>query len=182
MNHFIDHFGKDKLTEYLRGEKADPDFFLILDNQISIRFLLKLMGTLSHFGCMDQEGLSKLTAKARMPETHGRLHRVYNQTRDPLRLVGELIHNSRLYEANFNYSIQDESPNTVVVSVVPQDHIHSVDLKQGDLDDLLCRYKKAYFREFAGYGRSNEKIEIAERECLFRGGTRCLYELKMAAA
>jgi transcriptional regulator with XRE-family HTH domain len=181
LQYFSAKLGSNKLTAYMEHEKIDPDFFLVLDNQISINFLLKMASELNNQGLLSGSGLAHLTGYARKPDTHGKLRSYYDIAHNSQELLRDLIGNTRLYEANFAYTIDDERNNRLDISVTPHDHIDVNELQQQGLADLLCRYKQAYFEQFASYGSVTGQIQISERECMFRGGKRCVYEVRIAA-
>ena len=179
--HFENNFGKKKLHDYLIKEKIDPDFFLILDNQISIRFLTKLMADLTQMGALNAVRLRELAALAKNPNTHGKLHQVYDHADSTKVLFRNLIQNSTLYENNFDYVLNENSRSALGLIITPQPHIAVSELKAHDLSDLVCRYKKHYFRQIASYGSLKQNTEISEHSCLFKGDSHCHYELQLTA-
>ncbi len=182
LRFFEKQLGPEALERYLISEKIDPDFFLVMDNQISIHFLIKLLSELNRQGVMTPANLEKLTEWVREPAAHGKLHHHYDKASSSKDALRDLIRNSQHYDSNFEYLLADETKDNLTLSITPYDHIDSKDLRADTLDDLICRYKKEYFKQFTKYGSYGEPaIELVDKECIFRGNSRCTYELRWVA-
>jgi transcriptional regulator with XRE-family HTH domain len=179
---FLQYFravaGEEKVEQYFRSIKMDPDSFIDLDGQINLRFCLDLSRTLIQSGFLKPDDFSRMTSSVSHSETHGRLHRMYDGQTDPLVLTQVLLQNSRQYECNFQYQIEERNPKHLVFSVKPEEHLSEFQYRQDPvLGDFLCRFKKHYFESFTHYGNSHGAT-LHERQCHYQGADSCVYELK----
>ncbi len=175
---FQQQLGREALDQFLKSERIDPDFFLVLDNRISIQFVIKLLSELSRRGALYLAELQRLTAWVREPDAHGRLHQDYDMTSNARDVLSAWVLNSKHYDSNYEYSFVSDRTNAVTMTLTPRDHVESSVLRVAFLDDFICRYKKEYFKQFARYGKLyTQDVEVVDRECIFRGGSRCIYDI-----
>ena len=180
LNYLKNVLGEKKQRELIKSFKVDPDFFVDLDNQISLQFSLDIGRYLIKEKLLKASDIGKLTKPIGTPELHGALHANYAGKQDPILLLTALLLNSRLYECNFKYSIEDQNKNLFEFSVEPEKHMSSISYKDDELGDFLCRYKRSYFERFAYYGQAEAKknFELEEVECHFHGAPKCVFRLK----
>lgn len=177
LNYFEATFGEENLHKYLKAQKIDPDFFICLDNQISINFCLDMAEHFSKQGVLKSRDIPRLAAAVTAPRTHGVLHYQYEGMTDRGSMLELLIQNAHFYECNFAYSIQHRSRKEVEITVTPQEHLKETDYRNHPaLGDFLCQYKKHYFSQFTAFG-GNKASEIEEVECQFHGHEKCTYRI-----
>jgi DNA-binding XRE family transcriptional regulator len=175
--------GPEKLSQYFRQNKLDPDFFVVLDNQISIEFLLKLLSDLIGTGILKRSDIAKIAELCSQPESHGLLSAEYNREQTDQQRLAALIKNSPLYETNFSYEIAEQNHHHFALTVSPQPHLSLNALRRDGLEDALCQYKQHYFKNFIRYAKPKSGLlaNLTEKECLFKGDKRCLYKIEFAA-
>jgi hypothetical protein len=181
---FLQYFntvaGEEKVDEYFRSIKMDKDAFLDLDGQINLKFCLDLSRTMIQTGLLKPTDFGKMTSTVSRSETHGRLHRMYDGQKDPLMLIQVLLQNSRQYECNFNYQIEERNDKRLAFSVKPEEHLAEFQYRNDPvLGDFLCQFKKHYFESFTHYGNI-QGATLHERQCHYKGADSCVYELKAA--
>jgi DNA-binding XRE family transcriptional regulator len=179
VKYFESCLGIEKWEKHLELTKMDPDFFVVLDNQVNIGFLLDLVSTLIQNGQLKPDTLSQVTQSVRQPKTHGRLEAMYSQARSPRDLIVSFIQHSDKYERNFTFDLEETNEKKLVVSVKPLEHMRQFNYKNDVLNDFICRYKKQYFRDFSSY-KGGTPVEIEETECHFHGGSQCIYKMQIA--
>lgn len=180
LNYFKNVMGEDRLAEYFRHIKMDPDFFAELDNQISIDFCLDISRHLIRQGHLTMDRGGTLKQAVTDPHAHGRLHRDYEGISTATNLLSVLLLNSKQYECNFSYAMEEQTAHEVVISVKPEAHMKEFSYKDDPvLGDFLCRYKKFYFQSFAGYSGS-AKTTLTEVDCHYKGAERCIYKIQPA--
>ena len=178
---FKEIFGEEKFDQFLESHKLDPDFFMDLDNQISLNFVLESMRTLVSKGDFKAKDFSRMSRAVVNPGVHGGLlYSRYKDASDSIVRFKSLIGNARQYECNFRYGLEDESRAGVVLSIEPEPHLGAFDYRNDSvLGNALCRYKQHYFQEVATCGHHD--LKLREIECHYKGAERCVYELKVAS-
>lgn len=176
--------GEEKLKEFLVSSRMDPDFFINLDNQISLEFCLDVARSLIQKKYLKAENISNLTRPVNTPSMHGFLRGKYGQEGNKKARLQLLLSNSKSYECNFHYTVQDLKPDHVVFSIRPEEHLEESSYRHDpDLGDFLCRYKKSYFERFTTYGEGNDVVtpQIDEVECHYHGAPKCVYRIELAS-
>jgi DNA-binding XRE family transcriptional regulator len=141
--------GEKAYFDFFKDRKVDADFFIDLDNQIALEFLLDLARVLIDGGHLRPENLPALTVFAGSARTHGSLAADYARQASPLDRVAALLANAGLYECNFRYAIQDRGPRTLDFSIESEAHVDwRRSLADPALSDFLWNYKKSYFEGF----------------------------------
>jgi hypothetical protein len=176
---FKETFGEDKFGQYLEGMKLDPDFFMDLDNQINLNFVLEAMKTLVSKGDFKARDFTRMSRAVVNPGVHGGvLYRHYEGAANSIARFKTLIGNARQYECNFRYGIEDEKATSVVLSIEPEPHLDAFDYRNDSvLGNALCKYKQTYFQQVSSCGHG-PALQLREIECHFRGADRCVYELR----
>ncbi len=182
---FIDYFkatlGEEKFLQYLEMVKIDPDVFVDLDNQMNLAFILDLTRTLIQQGHLKPKDMPALVKTVTRPQSHGSLHRHYDAVETSIELLTTLIRNSRQYECNFEYEIEDQKVDRMVISVKPERHLKHTHYKNDPmLGNFLCQYKQSYFERFAYYN-GGKGVTLHENECHYKGAEKCIYSIKTAA-
>ena len=180
LKYFESLYGEEGLRKYLKEKKIDPDFFICLDNQISINFVIDMAEYFVSKGTLKQKDFAKLTKPASSPESHGTLHYLYESKNDAADLLAVLVPNSRYYECNFDYVIEAEARRYIDLSVTPCQHLEATDYRDNEtLGDFLCRYKKHYFEQFTSF-HGTEAAHIEELQCHYKGHSKCVYRVNLA--
>ncbi len=177
-------YEEDKVRDFLKSTmKVDPDFFVDLDNQLNLRFILDLAKHLIEQKHLRVSNLSKLTRPVNQPEMHGSLQRHYSGTMEPVQLLSTLFSSSRHYECNFRYRIEDQKRQWFDFSVEPEKHLADFGYKNDStLGDFLCKFKRSYFERFLQFGDAAEKQPVVEAlECHHHGASRCVYRVTLPA-
>lgn len=179
LSFFEKTYGDENLKKYLRAQKIDPDFFIGLDNQISLKFCLDITEHLVKEGALRPNELDKLTSAVLRPETHGILHYQYLGKTSASDLLGLIIPNAPYYECNFKYSIENQNKQSFDFSISPEEHLESTNYRNHPvLGDFLCRYKKQYFSQFTSFG-GQRNAPVEELECHYRGHDKCVYRVNL---
>lgn len=177
LRYFAHRMGEAKLHEYFQHVKIDPDFFVVYDNQLNIRFSMDLLTCLAEKGFLKPSDIPTLTAPLTSQDIHGRLHREYQAFRSTKELIRRFISHIERYETNFKYGIQEETATSLVISHQPSLHMRYFGYRSEILGDFLCSFKKDYLRTFSTYS-GMAPVTIQERECIFKGAPRCIYEVE----
>lgn len=176
--------GEKKYREYFKSVKLDADYFIDLDNQVGLEFCLDLSRYLINQKFLKPNDLQKLVAPVSQPETHGSLHLRYDSNRgNKANLLNVLILNSRHYECNFSYRIEEQKRQHLDLAIEPERHLAPASYRHDPiLGDFLCQYKKGYFSHFMHYGEREDghSGEIHELECHYRGAPKCVYRIPLA--
>lgn len=177
IDFFISELGEKEFNNFLKEQKIDPDFFTIFDNQINLNFFIVLIETLIQKGKLNSNNISKLAKYATYSKNHGNLWNKLSSTSDPILFAEESIRNSKLYECNFKYVVEDRKLNSIDISITPEEHLSSFTyLNHEILGDFFSQYKKEYLKQLAS-SRSNKEVIISEKDCTQNGW---LYTLKTA--
>lgn len=180
LGYYREKRGEKALEDFFERIKIDSDLFVDLDNQVNLNFCLDLARDLISTGNLKKQDFAALTQSVRRPETHGRMQAVYADKVSQWNLLSLLIKNSRHYEINFKYELEEDGHGHTFLLVKPAEHLKEIKYRSDDtLGDFLCQYKKHYFESFTGYG-GLKLASIEERECHYHGADRCLYEIKLA--
>lgn len=180
LMYFESLHGHELLDEYLKSQRVDPDYFLILDNPISLRFILDLTEKLVSDGQLKPQHFAALAQPAGTSLPHGRLAREYSLSRTADALLRTLVGHASFYECNFQYSIENTGAQSFALGVTPNPHV--LDLKRRHAQTLanLCRYREKYFAGFSGYG-GIVPVTVTERQCYFQGASKCVFETRLAS-
>jgi len=168
--------GAEELSQILNEFQLPKAFFLNPNLDLGVNCHLDFLRHLIKSGELNQDTLKNLTSEARSEAIQGFLHPVYESQINPVALVQTWVLNSHHYEKNFQYVLEDPSKDKIDVSVTPEKHMKDVDYQDDILGNMLCEYKKNYFTQLAKYSHSGE-LKVTEKECHFRGGLRCVYQL-----
>jgi transcriptional regulator with XRE-family HTH domain len=180
LSYFRSVMGEEKLGEYFRHLKLDPDYFVELDNQINLNFCLDISRELINQGFFKKDDCRRIAQSVTDPAAHGRLRRAYDSTHSAKHVISALLSNSKQYECNFHYDLEEHSGNQIVLSVKPEAHLTQFNYKNDSvLADFLCFYKKCYFESFSSYSGTGQAT-LNEVECHYRGADRCIYHLNLA--
>lgn len=175
---FQSRCGEQKLAEYLENLKIDPDFFLVYDNQLNMKFSLDLICWLIQNRYLKRSDIPVLVQSLNSGEMHGRLHEVYSHISSKKQLIYTLIKNVSKYETNSVYAIVDEMQNSFFLSIAPSLEMKLFDHKNDTLGDFICDYKKEYIKQFCTYIDSTQ-VKIHELDCYFKGKEKCLYKITL---
>jgi len=181
ISFFDSVLGKTKLHKYLKSYGVDPDFFIDLDNQINIQFCLDMVRYLIERNLLKPNKLKAFVPLVKCPVIHGTLKNSY-ANQNSIALTQILVQNSKHYECNFDYKLEESRPNEVVISIAPEAHMKETGYR-GDktLGDFLCQYKKTYFEAFSHYG-DGQGLRVEEKQCHYKGADSCVYKLKAIAS
>ncbi len=185
---FLDYFktvySSEKLNEYLSFIGVDPDYFIDFDAQLNLNFYLDMTKHLVTQGKLKGRDFPKLVKSVPSRTAQGRFHDQYMKSQScALKLLFE---NVKFYECNFQYRIEEERAQKLVVSVKPEKHLREFKYRDDAvLGKFLCEYKQGYFEQFTeGYDTEKRgKISIRELDCHYshKHPDRCVYELKLVA-
>lgn len=178
LMYFSSLYGEHQLIAYLRDHGLDPDFFICLDNQISIDFSLELLAALARKGVLKSKNFTRLMKPITQPAIHGTLRYQYEAKKSSLDLVSQLVNNSLFYECNFAYKVESFTKNHLDLSIRPNEHMRETKhLNDPTLGDFLCRYKKHYIEQFIGFSGHRRDAKLVEIECLFKRDDKCVYRV-----
>lgn len=173
--------GEAGMRDYLRQARIDADFFVNLNNRLNIDFLLDTARSLIAKGWLKPDDISRLVKPVGLAEAHGKLARQYEGQSGALPMLKLLIDNAHFYEHNFRYQIEHEGQERLDISIAPEPHMEAFDYRDDPkLGHFLCDYKQHYFARFAEYG-GKPPVRVRELECHYRGASRCVYEMRLAA-
>lgn len=179
LSFFESIYGSQGMKQFLASIRVDPDFIVDHDNQINLNFCMDIASRLIKDGHLKARSLGRLAKAANQRESHGSMHSHYDSVDGALNRLQVLLRNARFYECNFDYKIEDFSSTSIQLSVTPNEHLKRFNYKNDELGDLLCRYKQHYFQQFAFAKSPSKEGQLIEKECLFHGGTRCVYEISV---
>lgn len=157
----------------------DEVFLRNPDMPLGVNCKLDLMRHLITTGILNKRALKSVTDQSRSEDVQGFLHHVYETQESPIALTQSWLLNSHHYEQNFSYMIENLGQSHLEFSISPQSHMRDVPYKDEVLGDMLCEYKKNYFKNFSIY-ISGKPLLLAEKQCHFHGAASCVYELKVA--
>jgi transcriptional regulator with XRE-family HTH domain len=165
--------GVEVLEKVFEGMGVDPDFFLCLDNQISIEFGLDFAQYLIQKQKLKPESLSELVSSVASPLGHGKIGDQYLGMHDFESLLTTLVDNASFYECNFEYRLEESSKGRVVISATPHDQVLELS-KHPAIRMFLCHYRRSYFQAFGGMGGGVQPI-LTESQCCFNGAHQCIF-------
>jgi hypothetical protein len=181
LNHLCKVVGDEKAEEFLLAMKIDPDFFVNLDHQLSLNFILDLTRVIAEKAGAAAIKPEEMAASVSDPATHGLLKTRYKSLQGMGDLLTTLFGNALHYECNFRYAIEEQRGAELVVSVAPNEHLSAVRYKDDPaLGDFLCQYKKHYFQTFSRMN-GGPGATLHEKQCLFHGADRCVYQFRMGS-
>jgi transcriptional regulator with XRE-family HTH domain len=158
----------------------DEDVFVDFDFQVNLNLILDLMGTASERKLLNPAALADFRKSLIHSGSHGAVFQRWMKAQNSQERLLRLIQSSQHYECNFEYNLHPEGRDsrTQILEVVPADHMSEFALPKGsDLGEFLCRYRKMYFSTLSALSATS-RPEVEERECLFKGGKRCVFEFK----
>lgn len=170
--------GEKRTREFFKVHKVDPDFFIDLDNQLSLEFTLDVVRYLVDQRLFRPRDIARVVKPVSHASMHGLLHERYATGTSRSDLLQQIVMNARLYECNFAYRVEDVKRGTVDVSITPERHMSDLSYRDdATLGDFLCQYKKHYFDRFLQYGEpgAGKALSVEEPECHYRGAERCVY-------
>lgn len=178
VTYFRNAVGEEKFEAYFKKIKMDSEMVYDLDAQVSLNFFLDLARALVTEGLLKAKDFSKLTESVNRPQTHGLVHRQFDgQT--GLNVLSVLLANADKYECNFEYHVEEQKKNQLVMSVTPAAHLREIPYRNDAiLGNFLCKYKQHYFERFTSYGGS-KAATLRELQCHFEGADSCVYQLKV---
>lgn len=181
LNFLERRLGERKTSEFFRTRKIDTDYFVDLDNQVNLEFVLDIARFSIQKGMLDHEGMHELIDPVVQPEVHGALHYKYLVNNGPLDVIHSLASNARLYGCNFRFQVEQYTPKQMTVSVNPEPHLKDFNYRNDStLGDFLCRYQKNYLQRFGSYGRTRSTkpaVTLREVECHYKSASRCVYQI-----
>jgi hypothetical protein len=180
LQYFRSRLGPRKLEAYLNRTGVDPDYFVVLDNQLNIEFTLDMARHLISAGCLKPKDVSALAAGVKDPCMHGRLAAEYDGARDYFGLAWSLSNHLTKYEINSRYEFDVKRADHVDIRVTPEPHLRQFAYRDDTLRDFVCRYKKHAFQAFLSRG-NRQTVDLEERQCHFTGGAdSCVYRIRAA--
>jgi DNA-binding XRE family transcriptional regulator len=173
-------WGQARFAEFLEAQKVDSDMFVDLDNQINLNFFLDLSRSLLLHGTLKPEEADRGSRCVMEPKCHGEIHSEYDRQEGMFNRLATLLQNSKYYECNFIYGIEEQKAGSLTMSMKPAEHLKEFSYKDDEvLGDFLCRYYKGYFQNFTRYA-GGKGATLTEVDCHYHGAERCVYELKAA--
>ena len=184
LGYFSSVYGEKKLNEYMERIGVDPDYFLVLSNQININFSLDTFEVLAADGRLKPENLKMIANAYSNPTFHGALAGRFHTTGPEVHenLLTDLIRNVGHYDMNFNYVIESVQNGVVTISIAPSEHLKAFNYKRGELGAALCSYKQEILKSFVTLGSGSSGVSplaIEERECHYKGAPRCLFHVRI---
>ena len=179
INYLKHHLGETKVEALCDRLKIDNDIFLDYDFQVSLELLLDLLVEASTLGLLTKDQLFELRRVLILPRNHGSISEVYQASSHPAERLERLIENSSLYERNFHYSLESvagKNPRQTLM-IKPALTLAEIPYRRKELGDFLCQYKRLYFSNVPVWG-SKYRTDLIEKECLFHGSNRCIYEIR----
>lgn len=167
---------EEKLNDYLSYVGIDPDLFAVLDYQINIQFSLDIAQMLIRDGHLKRENLPALTASVASFEVQGNLMKRLLKYPSRAKLFHFLLQNSKLYEMNFDYNLEEETQSYLVISAQPKPIMRHFDYKNDLLGSFLVDYKKEWLRQFSCVlGGEPSEVKIVDDYC--KGARKCVYKV-----
>lgn len=172
--------GDGFVAEYLAEFDLDSFLFSNPDQQIGVNCLLDLLRESISRNYINASNFQKLIRATQSESVHGFLHHVYESQDSAFSLIRAWVLNAHHYDDNFKYIVEEETKDSLLLSITPHVHMKDVEYKDDGLRDFLCRYKKDYLSSFPNYVKL-APLTLKEHECHFTSGAkRCLYRLKTA--
>ncbi len=159
---------RDKLGDigyygFLKQMQMEPEFFLVLDNQINFEFkidLIELMIKEQIFSRSHLKQEIKSVAKtATQPFCNGLLHTQYTSQASIQHLLQARIDNSTYYGCDFNYELETLK-NKTVLRIHAAEHFSQFNFADHlEFQNIHNTYQKLYFETFLkAYGSFSTKI------------------------
>ncbi len=183
--------GEAERDAYLKSRGLDPDFFVCLDEQLPIDFFADIVKYLLLNHRLDNRGLSILASGTRTPHLHGVLRSPTGSQAGPIDRLTFYLANMQHFDCDFAYDLLDQSAQRIDISIKPEAHIDSASFRHHPvLHDFFCQYKKHFLHalsscDCAPAGSVSSvpisPISIDEKECYFKGASRCIYRIRQIA-
>lgn len=171
-------WGKKKWTDYLQKVELKPDFFLYLDNEINLNFEMDLARELIKGGSLTPKALPEILAPVTTPSFQGQLRFHYRNVQEPSERLKKLFSDQKHYETYFNYTVLEESPGSMDISVTPGDHLGAFSYRKDSiLHDHLCRYRKTFLKSFSEGETHKNHVHIRELGCQYKEAQECTYQV-----
>lgn len=171
-------FGREKLLKFMEHSKIDPDFFVILGNELNLSFTIELLEQLIQGGMLNKNNLKEFVMPTLTSQIQGSLHATYMGCDSVNQLLRTLVKNINKYDVNNTYEIIEENQEGVFFSIHCREHMRFFPYKTDLLGDFFCSYKKEYLKYFCLYVQKLP-ADITEVECHFHGAKRCLYKIHL---
>ena len=117
-----------KFLTFCKSVEMDPDYFVILDNQVNLLFLEDFFAFLSKEGILKGDRLLNVDLFVRRPEVHGGLSAKYTALGNPELIVRNFVANSNYYDCDFKYSVSKLNSKELRVVIEPQPHLKDLPL------------------------------------------------------
>lgn len=105
LQYFEKLYGTEKVDQYFEHIGVDPDLFVVMDQQINIRFSLEIYQLLIQRGQIRAGNIPEIVSCLNTENIQGQLRRMYEKCNSKQDLFRTLFENSNNYEINSSYQI-----------------------------------------------------------------------------
>jgi transcriptional regulator with XRE-family HTH domain len=178
VDHLKKIYGEEGIEQYARSVGADPDFLTVLDYQVSVQFALDLAQIMIQKGVLLPSHLPSVAAAVTTPSVQGALIKQYGSCKSQAELLKKLIEQITAYEVNFEYRVEEETKDYLIISDRPRSIMRYFDYKNDTLGSFLCVYKKEWLRQFSTLlGAPPVDVQVLEDH--YKGFSRSLYKITL---
>lgn len=178
LNYLKSIYGSQKLDEYLKYVGVDPDLFIVMDEQINMRFSLEIFELLIQRAGVKAETIPCMVDSLNTEDIQGQLRSMYSNCTTKLDLFKTLFSNANQYEINSSYQIEEETDKYLIISEYLTPTVWKSGFNKEVLGIFLCQFKQAWFAKFSELqGQAPSKVEVLENAYL--GAKRCLYKMAL---
>ena len=185
-NYGIARLGQEAVDWFFLERDMDPDYCVHADHQINYRFTLDFLAYLAKKTPLLLD-IPKIVSPLNGREPHGALTQIYDRKIDnSLSAVLALAEQSKSYELNFEYRVENLGGNSLEVSASPGPHMNKFKshCEDAGLSRFICAYKSEFIARFSAYGQSGVTpmaVSHSSRHCVLAGADRCIFVVKQTA-
>lgn len=123
LTYLCKHHGRDDAISFLKSHKISQEFFVDLDNQVSLNFLYDIFKFFQSKGWDNKDVLGQVTAYFAHANTHGRTFDTIIKSNDSFDAVSNYVQNFKSYQNDFKLSISGKDQTRMELTVKPRPHL-----------------------------------------------------------
>lgn len=168
--------GDSKLKEVLNTFEVLPEYLKNPDMNLGTGFAADLYSTLLDRKLIQLTDVNEIAKISLTKEIQGFLSHVYDGCSDAISLLRARISNSKHYESNFDYQLNESQKNQAHLVISPAKHMSEVKYSNESVGDLICGLRKEQMKLLPTQ-IGLPRFELKELECSFHGGAHCIYQI-----
>lgn len=180
LSFLAENYGEDSLGSFLKKKKLSQDYFVDLDNQISLNFIYDFYKYMKETETLSADNLKRIAQNFNKSDVHGLLYETLVKTRTPIETLNSFVNNYRHYQADFLISVKDKTVDSITINVKPKLHLRRFKITNDEeFGSFLNNFLLYSFEEIAILNRASEKVKGEIITELFNGSDSAVLKFTM---